>query len=157
MSRFGMCRDYGLMAKVYLARMGGAWQVGAIEAIPLTNTQMKPQPFRLEEVTKRIYALNHLAAGLDDQKNAKGVRFTPQQNGTGLYCADGAAELHGEIGALCQAWHAPSEPDEALAKKIADACEDKPFYGKPAGVKRRTQPPQQRRTSPQMFPFGGQF
>jgi poly-gamma-glutamate synthesis protein (capsule biosynthesis protein) len=155
MTRFGLCRDYGLMAKVHLARLGGAWQVEAIEAIPLTNTQTKPEHFAAEEATKRIYALNHLAAGLDDGKSAKGVRFTPQTDGTGLYCADGAAALGGKLAALCQNWQQAGEPDKALASKIEDACEDKPFYGKPAIVKRRIQP--QRRPPPQPFPFGGPF
>ena len=157
MKRFGICRDYGLMAKVHLARQGGAWQVQAIEAIPLTDTQWKPERFKAEEATKRIYTLNHLAAGLDDEKTAKGVRFTPQQDGTGLYCAAGAAELGGKLAALCQGWQEPGEPDKALAKKIADACEDKPFYGKPAVVKRRVPQQRQRRVAPQPFPFGGPF
>ena len=109
------------------------------------------------EATKRIYALNHLAAGLDDQKKAKGVRFTPQQDGRGLYCAERAGELGGKIGALCQSWQEPAEPDQALAKAIDEACEDKPFYGKPAVVKRRTQPQPQRRLAPNPFPFGGPF
>ncbi len=39
MTRFGLCRDYGLMAKVHLARIDGTWRVEAIEAIPLTDTQ----------------------------------------------------------------------------------------------------------------------
>lgn len=155
MSRFGLCRDYGLMAKVHLARTNGAWQVGAVEAIPLTNTQIKPEALKPEEAKKRIFALNHLAAGLDDGKNAKGVRFAPQTDGSGLYCADGAAALGGEIAALCQTWQKPGEPDAALAKKIAEACADKPFYGKPAVVKRRVQRP--RRSGPQIFPFGGPY
>jgi poly-gamma-glutamate capsule biosynthesis protein CapA/YwtB (metallophosphatase superfamily) len=155
MTRFGICRDYGLMAKVYLAKADGAWKAEAIEAIPLTDTQSKPERFKPDEGKKRIYALNHLAAGLDSEKGAKGVRFAPQSNGTGLYCADGAGSLGGEIGALCEAWQAPGEPDQALAKTIAEACEDKPFYGKPAIVKRRVQP--QRRQPPQPFPFGGPF
>jgi poly-gamma-glutamate capsule biosynthesis protein CapA/YwtB (metallophosphatase superfamily) len=64
MARFGMCRDYGLMAKIYFARVDGAWRVEAIEAIPLTNTQLKPERFASAEAEKRVYALNHLAAGL---------------------------------------------------------------------------------------------
>jgi poly-gamma-glutamate synthesis protein (capsule biosynthesis protein) len=156
MKRFGLCRDYGLLAKVHLARTGGTWQVAAVEAVPLTNTQLKPEPFKPAEATKRIYALNHLAAGLDDQKNAKGVRFALQQDGTGLYCAEGAGALGGELASLCQGWQAPGEPDEALAKQIDQACEDKPFYGKPALVKRRA-PQRQRRAAPQPFPFGGPF
>jgi poly-gamma-glutamate synthesis protein (capsule biosynthesis protein) len=154
MKRFGLCRDYGLMAKVHLARVDGAWRVEAIEAIPLDHTQMKPERFAAEEGTKRIYALNHLAAGLDDGKSAKGVRFTPQADGSGLYCADGAASLGGKLETLCQNWQQAGEPDKLLATKITDACEDKPFYGKPAMVKRRLP---QRRLPPQPNPFGGPF
>ena len=138
MTRFGICRDYGLMAKVHLARIDGAWRVEAIEAIPLTNTQdASPSRSPPQEATKRIYALNHLAAGLDDEQGRKGVRFTPQADGSGLYCADGAAGLGGKLGTLCQGWQQAAEPDKKLATKIAAACEDKPFYGKPSLVKRR--------------------
>jgi hypothetical protein len=157
LARFGLCRDYGLMAKVHLARQGGGWQVAAIEAIALTNTQIKPEPLTPEEGTKRIYALNYLAAELDDEKGAKGVRFTPRSDGSGLYCADDAAALGGEIATLCQGWQQAAEPDAPLAKKIANACEDEPFYGKPAMVKRRVQPQRQRRGPAQPFPFGGPF
>jgi poly-gamma-glutamate synthesis protein (capsule biosynthesis protein) len=153
MTRFGICRDYGLMAKVYLARIDGVWKVEAIEAIPLTNTKLRPAPFGAEEAERRIYALNHLAGGLDDGKNAKGVRFTPQQNGSGLYCADGAAALGGEIGTLCQSWQPPGEPDKALAAKLAAACADKPFYGKPSLVKRRA--PARREAAPPRAPLSG--
>jgi poly-gamma-glutamate synthesis protein (capsule biosynthesis protein) len=138
MTRFGLCRDYGLMAKVHLARIDGAWRVEAIEAIPLTNTKVRPARFSTKEAEKRIYALNHLAAGLDDDTTKRGVRFTPQANGSGLYCADGAAALGGKLATLCQGWQPAAEPDQKLAAKIEAACEDKPFYGKPSMVKRRT-------------------
>lgn len=151
MTRFGLCRDYGLMAKVYLARIDGAWKVEAIEAIPLTNTQVRPARFSAQEAEKRIYALNHLAASLDDDKAARGVRFTPQPNGSGLYCADGASALSGKIGTLCQGWQHAGEPDPKLAAKIEAACEDKPFYGKPALVKRRV--PQRQATPPPVSGF----
>src|SRR3970282_1742712 len=59
LTRCGMCRDYGMMAKVHLARIDGAWRVEAIEAIPLTNTQMQPGRFKAGEGTQRIYQLNH--------------------------------------------------------------------------------------------------
>jgi capsule synthesis protein PGA_cap len=152
MTRFGLCRDYGLMAKVHLAKLDGAWQVEAIEAIPLTNTQLKPARFAKEESQKRISALNHLAAGLDDGKNAKGVRFTPQADGSGLFCAPGAADLGRKLGTLCQGWQPAAEPEKPLATKIADSCEDKPFYGKPAVVKRRA--PKPLRRVPLPSPFG---
>ena len=149
-SKLGLCRDYGLMAKVHLGRTGGVWRVEAIEAIPLTNTQARPEPFPAEEATNRIYALNHLAAGLDDGEAAKGVRFTPRSDGSGLYCADGAGALGGDIGTLCQGWQAPAEPDNALAAKIASDCQDK-GSSRPAGVVRRAP---QRRPGASPSPFG---
>jgi hypothetical protein len=54
------------------------------------------------------------------------VRFTPQADGSGLYCTDDAATLRGKIASLCQGWQHATEPDKALADKIAAACEDKP-------------------------------
>ncbi len=154
LTHFGICRDYGLMAKVHLARVDGAWRVEAIEAIPLTGTELTPVRFAAEEGKKHIYALNHLAAGLDDGKGAKGVRFTPQGDGSGLYCAEGAADLGGTLGTLCQGWQQAGEPDKPLADKIAFACEDKPFYDKPSLTRRRAP---QRRQPAQPFPFGGPF
>jgi hypothetical protein len=152
LKRFGICRDYGLMAKVHLARIDGAWHVEAIEAIPLTNTQAKPERFAAKDAELRIDALNHLAAGLDDQaKGSKGVRFTPQSDGSGLYCADGAAALGGRIGTLCKDWLPATEPDRPIVRKIAQACQDKPFYGQ--SVTRRRAPAYSREPSP--FPFGG--
>jgi capsule synthesis protein PGA_cap len=149
-SGLGLCRDYGVMAKVHLARSGGVWRVEAIETIPLTNTQARPEPFPAEEGTKRIYALNHLAAGLDEGAAAKGVRFTPRPDGSGLYCADGAGALGGDIGTLCQGWQPPAEPDQALAAKIASACQDKGVSGQPRVVRRVPQ----RRPSASPSPFG---
>jgi len=156
LSRFGLCRDYGLMAKVHLAKLDGAWRPEAIEAIPLTDTQIKPERLAAAEATKRIYVLNHLAAGLDDAKGAKGVRFTPQADGSGLYCADGAAGLGGDLGTLCQGWQPASDPDKPLAGKIAAACQDKPFYGQPSLTKRRV-PARREPSTPSPFGIRGPF
>jgi len=152
MTRFGICRDYGLMAKVHLARAGEGWHVGAIEAIPLAKTDMRPERFPPADATTRIYALNHLAGELDDGKQAFGVRFTPQPDGSGLYCAQGAAELGGKLGKLCQGWQEASAPPQEIAAQIDAACEDKPFYGKPALTKRRGTRPSRRASPPS--PFG---
>lgn len=154
MTRFGMCRDYGLMAKVHLVREGGDFRVAAIEAIPLTNTHMRPKRFPPSESTRRIYALNHLSSALDDGKRAIGVRFTPQDNGTGLYCASGAADLGGKLGELCQGWREASAPAAELAEEIDKACEDKPFYGQPGVAKRRTTRPGPARRAAPASPFG---
>jgi hypothetical protein len=137
MTRFGLCRDYGLMAKVHLARDNEGWRVAAIEAVPLTKTHVRPEPFPPQEGAKRIYALNLLAAGLDDGKGATGVRFTPRQDGSGLYCAPDAASLGGDLGALCTGWTPAPPAPKALAAQLAVACQDKPFYGAPGNAPRR--------------------
>jgi len=138
MTRFGICRDYGLMAKVHLARIQGYWRVAAIEAIPLTKTQIRPERFAPQESVRRIYALNYLGAQLGDGKFAQGVRFTPRKDGSGLYCTSGTDELDGELGALCADWRpAPAIPTK-LARQLASACADKPFYG--AAKKKRPKP-----------------
>jgi Bacterial capsule synthesis protein PGA_cap len=152
MTRFGMCRDYGLMAKVHLVREGGDFRVAAIEAIPLANTHVRPERFPPAEATTRIYALNHLSGALDDSKLAHGVRFTPQADGTGLYCASGTGDLLGKLGELCRGWQEASAPPVELAEEIDKACEDKPFYGQPGMAKRRTTRPA-RRAAPSS-PFG---
>jgi len=148
-ARLGICRDYGLMAKVHLARAGKSWRVEAIEAIPLTKTQIRPERFAAYAGTERIHVLNHLASGLDEGGNGKGLRFTPRPDGSGLYCAENASALGGEIGTLCQSWQPPGEPDEALAAKIASACEAKAVASKPAPVRRKA-----RRRKPEPRPSG---
>jgi poly-gamma-glutamate capsule biosynthesis protein CapA/YwtB (metallophosphatase superfamily) len=135
MTRFGICRDYGLMAKLHLARAEAGFQVAAIEAIPLTKTHVRPERFAPQEGVRRIYALNHLGAQLGDGRTSEGVRFTPRKDGSGLYCAPGAEALGGKLAALCKGWRpAPAAP-KSLARQLASACADKPFYG--AGKKRR--------------------
>ncbi|WP_108682149.1 CapA family protein [Methyloceanibacter sp. wino2] len=138
MKRFGVCRDYGLMAKVHLAQADGSWTVGAIEVIPVTDTHIRPARFAPQEGTRRIYALNYLGQRLGDNAAAEGITFTPRADGTGLYCAAGAGELGGKIGALCASW-TPAPPIPAqLAATLASACADKPFYGAGRKKKRRT-------------------
>jgi Bacterial capsule synthesis protein PGA_cap len=145
MKLFGVCRDYGLMAKVHLAKVEGAWTLGAIEAIPLTRTHIRPERFPVQQSVTRLYALNHLGAQLGDGLTSQGVRFTPRQDGSGLYCAQGAENLGGKLGALCAAWQpAPPIPD-TVSRQLASACADKPFYG--AGKKKR-------RKSDSFFGFG---
>jgi hypothetical protein len=146
MTRLGICRDYGLMAKVHLARIDGAWRVEAIEAIPLANTQTKPERFATKNAETRIYALNHLSAGLDDEaKGAKGVRFTPQSDGSGLYCADGAATLGGKIGTLCQIT-AGSCAGQADAEKPRRARTNHSTAGPPSPAPRSAAHARTRRT-----------
>ncbi|HUU25918.1 MAG TPA: CapA family protein [Methyloceanibacter sp.] len=138
MKRFGICRDYGLMAKVHLAKLDGDWKVEAVEAIPLTQTQMRPERFPVQQSVTRIYALNYLGAQLGDGTTSQGLRFTPRKDGSGLYCAAGAQSLGGKLGALCAAWQpAPAIPN-TLSRQLASACADKPFYGAAKKKRRKT-------------------
>ncbi len=50
------------------------------------------------------------------------MRFTPQADGSGLYCVEGAAGDGGKIGALCKSWKpAPAIP-AGLRGTIAGSC-----------------------------------
>ncbi|NOT42792.1 MAG: CapA family protein [Alphaproteobacteria bacterium] len=122
MSRFDMCRDYGLVARVHLAAVPGErLTVRAIEALPVTQMHKTPRLMSGEEGAARIHALNHLASKL----GPTGVRFAPQSDGTGLHCVPGAERLTGPIGARCAAKPAITAPTPDLATKIAAACSKK--------------------------------
>ncbi|MFM9864083.1 MAG: CapA family protein [Micropepsaceae bacterium] len=122
MSRFDICRDYGLVARVHLsAAPGERLTVRAIEALPITQMHKTPRVMSGEDGTARIHVLNHLASKL----GATGVRFAPQPDGTGLHCAAGAERLSGAVGTRCAARPQISEPKPDLAAKIAAACSKK--------------------------------
>lgn len=122
-SQKGPCRSYGLLAKVHLLKnKNGKLVARAIEAIPVTNTHVRPGRYaNPEESTQRLYALNYLAGFLDNENDgAYGVRFTPQSDGSGLYCLNGAQSDPGIIGELCRTWKpAPQIPShyESLIQK----------------------------------------
>ncbi|XSG83111.1 MAG: CapA family protein [Methyloligella sp. ZOD6] len=128
MSRFGVCRDYGLLAKVHLIRgETGRFQVMAIEAIPIEGTHLKPKPVEpLSSAHNRIAVLNYLGARLGNREDSRGVQFTPQPDGSGLYCAPEAQALGGKIGRLCEAWQPARRPSDRLLHQIAEACKEKP-------------------------------
>jgi poly-gamma-glutamate synthesis protein (capsule biosynthesis protein) len=117
----GLCRDYGLMARVHLKKgAGGKLILRAVEAIPVTDTHFRPRRLTGEAGAVRIHALNYLDANLGDGSN--GVAFTPQPDGTGLYCLPGADKDGGTIGALCKSYTpAPPTPD-SLRSAITASC-----------------------------------
>lgn len=123
MSAFDMCRDYGLVARVHLANIDRHFAVRAIEVIPIRRMHIQPTQLPPEAARDRIHVLNHLAAALDDPgAGAVGVRFAPQPNGTGLYCAAGASADDGDVGTLCRSAQPLEPPPEALRSRIAAAC-----------------------------------
>lgn len=120
----GLCRDYGLMARVHLKKgADGKLALRAVEAIPVTDTHFRPRPLTGDAGASRIYALNYLASTLDDPSSgAQGLRFTPQANGSGLYCVPGANKDGGRSGALCKSYApAPAIPT-SLKNAIAASC-----------------------------------
>ena len=118
-----ICKSYGLLARVHLLKHAGKVSVRAIEAVPVTNTHFRPEKLSPSEAAKRIYALNYLDSKLDtDPGAAKGVRFTPQPNSTGLFCLPGAGRDPGRIGELCKGWKPADNLPAEFAGSIAAAC-----------------------------------
>ncbi len=109
MAKFGACRDFGLLARVFLARdTGGRLQARAVQVVPLTNMHDAARPLKGSAAAKRIAVLNGLARGLDAPgARAYGLRFRPQADGTGLHCLEGARSDVGRIGQLCAGWTEP--------------------------------------------------
>jgi poly-gamma-glutamate synthesis protein (capsule biosynthesis protein) len=110
--------DYGLLAKVFLVKQkAGNYLPRAVIAVPVWDMHRKPIPMReAAESRRRIWALNVMAAALDSKKDgAVGIRFAPRSDGTGLWCATGAARLGGEVGKLCRGWKRPGKPPADVA------------------------------------------
>ncbi len=120
----GVCRDYGLFARVHLAKAAnGHWDIKAVEAIPMTDTHRKTRRLTGDSGIARVQALNYLASTLDSSNgNAKGLRFTPQKSGSGLYCVAGAEKLSGTIGTLCKGYTPAPPIPENLRGSIAASC-----------------------------------
>jgi len=135
MSAFGMCQDYGLMAKLHLLEDAtGRFRVRAIEAIPLTDMHWIARRMPARQATERVHVLNHLATALDaPSAGAKGVRFAPRADGAGLYCAPDAHADGGPIGALCAGWQGAPEPPAVLNARIASACGSRPLIADRTG------------------------
>lgn len=143
MGRMNMCRDYGLMARVTLARgPDGKLEIRAVEAIPLTNMHAGVAPLTGEAGQRRIAVLNHLGRDLDDgASGTEGLRFVPQADGTGLYCQPGAETTPGRIGALCRGWSRPEPTAVALERQIASACGEGALANRGSPPRGSLQPP----------------
>lgn len=141
MAKFGPCRDYGLMARVYVAAGDdGRLHAYAIEAVPLTRMHDAARPMTGAKAARRIAMLNGLARGLDDAAGgARGLRFVAQADGSGLHCLPGADGVGGRVAQLCRGWQAP----ERKAYRRTAACG---YVGQVAGrTKRRRAHPRYRR------------
>lgn len=110
MRRFDICRDYGLVVKAGLARGQGGYQVETVEVIPITKMHIAPEPMTGDAARLRVEVMNYLGSMLGEG----GLRFAPQADGSGLWCAADTTD------ARCAGWQAPEvSPREA---EIAAAC-----------------------------------
>lgn len=122
---YPVCKSYGLVARVHMSKGDhGRWTARAVEAVPITDTHVAPSRYPTAEAAhERIHALNGLSAMLDDpESGAKGLRFTPQADGSGLFCANGAAADGGRIGALCENWVEPPPVPPRTRRMLESAC-----------------------------------
>lgn len=118
MSRFDLCRDYGLVARVHLSAAAGERpKLRAIEALPITAMHTSPRRLIGDDARNRLHALNHLAR----QFGERGVRFAAEADGTGLYCAPGTDAQATPLGARCRAAKVEA-PTPKLAAEIEEAC-----------------------------------
>jgi poly-gamma-glutamate capsule biosynthesis protein CapA/YwtB (metallophosphatase superfamily) len=124
MSRKGICKDYGVLARLHLRPDNhGRLRARAIEVVPISQMHRRPAPMTGAAARARIHALNYLGGTLGGSgARAKGVRFTPQADGTGLYCFANASREPGKVGQLCRRWQqAPAIP-QAIRSQIARSC-----------------------------------
>ncbi|MBX3505698.1 MAG: CapA family protein [Parvibaculum sp.] len=110
MRRFDICRDYGLVVRAGLTRGRGGYQVETVEITPITKMHIAPEPMTGDAARLRVEVMNYLGGQLSED----GLRFRPQADGSGLWCAAGAKD------ARCAGWQAPEASSREA--EIAAAC-----------------------------------
>lgn len=100
MAGLGICRDFGLALRVTLARDGeGPFEIDTVEAFVLADMQVQPRMMTGAEAALRIDVVSYLGAALDDARSgARGLRFAPRADGSGLWRRAGSAD------ARCAGW-----------------------------------------------------
>ena len=110
MRRFDICRDYGLVVKAGLTRRQGGQAVETVEIVPIAKMHIAPEPMTGEAGRLRVEVMNYLGTRLGEN----GLRFAPQADGSGLWCAADATD------ARCTGWQAPEVSSREA--EIAAAC-----------------------------------
>ena len=113
MARFDICRDFGLLLRVGYVRGDEGLAVETVEALPLTGMHLRVAPMGGEAARLRLEVLNYLGSRLDGD-GVQGLRFRPQADGSGLWCAKDAGD------ARCAGWAEPAV--SAREAEIAAAC-----------------------------------
>lgn len=103
MARYDECRDFGLLAKVYLwSEPGKEPLLRAVEVIPLRDMHEITRPFPAEEAKRRVQALNALSAELGTD-GGQPLFFAATEGGSGLACMKSAVRYGDELEDLCSA------------------------------------------------------
>ena len=128
MSRMGMCRDFGIVARVHLAETAlGRLEARAVEIIPIRGTHIRPEPMPADMASDRVAVVNHLADRLEQRHGGRhALRFSTESDGRGLYCTSEAHKEGGRIGDLCRSWSGPALNPPELARRIVGACAPAP-------------------------------
>jgi len=118
MGRHDICHDYGLLGRVRLARAdNGDVSLISVRVVPLTDMHRATKPLPTEASALRIAALNHLSAQLEgSESGATGLRFSVQEDGSGLWCSPDADSE------ACFAPPPPEAVSPSTAARIANAC-----------------------------------
>lgn len=118
------CCDYGLLAKMHYARIGGDYELAAIEVVPVFDMHRITRRLEPEESARRVEVLNVLAETLDDPANeSRGVRFQIQKDGTGLYCGPNAK--YGDAKELCENYRGPTPASKEVRQRVRAAPDPK--------------------------------
>ncbi|MEO0963442.1 MAG: CapA family protein, partial [Pseudomonadota bacterium] len=118
MGRHDLCHDFGLLGRITLKKQdNGSLTLVSVRVVPLTDMHIATKPLPPETATTRIHVVNHLSAQLTDtDAGALGLAFTPQPDGSGLWCNSADNSGH------CDAGDPAPTPSKALANGITKAC-----------------------------------
>lgn len=118
MGRHDLCHDFGLLGRITLKKQDdGSLTLVLVRIVPLTDMHIATKPLPPEKATTRIHVINHLSRQLTTaDEGALGLAFTPQPDGSGLWCNPTDTSGH------CDAGRPAAPPSKALASKIAKAC-----------------------------------
>lgn len=118
MGRHDLCHDFGLLGRVTLRKHNdGSLSLVSVRVMPLTDMHIATKPLPPKKAITRIHVINHLSRQLTDaDAGARGLEFTPQPDGSGMWCNPADTSGH------CYSEHSAPAPSKALANKIAKAC-----------------------------------
>ncbi len=118
MGRHDLCHDFGLLGRVTLKKYDdGSLTLVSVRVVPLTDMHIATKPLPPEKATTRIHVINHLSSQLTDtDAGTQGLAFTPQPDGSGLWCNPS------DRSGLCDEGRPAPPPSKAFANRIATAC-----------------------------------